>query len=164
MYAKSRTDADGNVIRKGASYQGDIWTYLAKWGFRTLNDLDGAGYAPPSHADLAAMFERRVFERAKTYDTYYSNRGHGISMSDVEMMAPAAAEAVLRDWSPDWIRKTREWGAAGGRKSRPSEPAYSDEDLDALVALDGQTKAQQSIALDVSQSTIDRMRRALRSR
>lgn len=166
MYAKSRTDADGNVIRKGASYQGDIWRYLTTWGYRTLNDLDGAGYAPPSHDDLADLFERRVRERAKTYDTYYSNRGHGISFADIETMADAAATSVLRDWSPDWIRKTREWGATGGRKSRPSEPGHadSDADLDALAVLKGMTVAQQAVALNVSPSSIDRMRRALRNR
>ncbi len=164
MYAKNRYDSEGNLTRKGTSYKGDIWRYLATWGFRTLNDLDGAGYAPPSHDDLADLFERRMRERATTYDTYYSNRGHGISFGDIETMADAAAASVLRDWSPNWIRKTREWGATGGRKSRPSEPAYSDADLDALAALHGQTKAQQSIALDVSQSTIDRMRKALRDR
>lgn len=164
MYAKTRHDSEGNVTRKGTSYKGDIWTYLAKWGFRTLNDLDGAGYAPPSHADLSDLFEGRMRERATTYDTYYSNRGHGISYADIEAMANAAATAVLRDWSPDWIRKTREWGATGGRKSRPSEPIYSDADLNALEALKGLTVPQQAVQLGVSHSTVDRMRRALRER
>ncbi|MFD7872434.1 hypothetical protein ACFV3I_18270 [Microbacterium sp. NPDC059771] len=164
MYAKNRYDAEGNLTRNGTSYKGDIWRYLATWGFRTLNDLDGAGYAPPSHEDLADLFERRMRERAKTYDTYYSNRGHGISYADIETMADAAATAVLRDWSPDWIREMRARGATGGRRSKSPGPTWTDDDLDQLASLHGQTKAQQSIALGVSQSTIDRMRRALRER
>lgn len=162
-YAKNRYDPEGNLTRKGSSYKGDIWRYLATWGFRTLNDLDGAGFAPPSHDDLAAMFERRVHERAKTFDTYYSNRGYGISDSDVEEMAEAAAAAVLRDWSPDWIREQRERGRRGGQISKRA-PKWDDDDLDALSHLEGQTVAQQAAHLGVSPSTVDRMRRALRAR
>lgn len=164
MYAKNRYDSEGNVTRKGTSYKGDVWRYLAVWGFRTLNDLDGSGFACPSHDDLAALFERRMRERAKTYDTYYSNRGHGISYADIETMADAAATAVLRDWSPDWIREMRARGATGGRNSKSPGPTWTDADLDALAALDGMTVSQQAVALDVSPSTIDRMRRALRQR
>lgn len=163
MYAKSRTDADGNVIRQGASYQGDIWRYLSRWGYRTLNDLDGAGYAPPSHDDLADLFERRIRERAKMYDTYYSNRGHGISFADAEIMSDAAATAVLRDWNPEWIREQRERGRRGGKISKRA-PMWADDNLDTLASLHGQTKAQQAKHLGVSTSTVDRMRKALRER
>ncbi|KTS03575.1 hypothetical protein [Microbacterium testaceum] len=161
VYAKERRDLNGFVTRKAKSYRGDVWRYLTTWGYRTLNDLDGAGYAQPSHDDLADPFERRVRERARTFYPLYSNRGHGISLADVESMADDAAAAVLQDWSPNWILKMRERGATGGRNSPGPGPVWGDDDLDRLAAMDGLTIAQQSITLGVSMSTISRMRRAL---
>lgn len=164
VYAKNRYGPDGNLTRRGSSYNGDIWRYLTTWGYRTLNDLDSAGFAPPTHDDLTALFERRVRERGKTFYPLYSNRGHGISLADVETMADAAAAAVLRDWSPDWIREMTERGRTGGKNSPGPGPLWTADDLDKLAALDGRTVAQQASALGVSMSTIDRMRRALRQR
>lgn len=163
MYAKERRDLNGFVVRKAKSYRGDVWAYLTNWGYRTLNDLDGAGFAPPSHAHLSELFERRVLERGRTFYPLYSNRGHGISTPDVETMAENAATAVLRDWNPEWIREQRERGRRGGKISKRL-PEYDDADLDALAALRGLTVAQQAVALSVSPSSIDRMRRALRNR
>lgn len=160
VYAKERRDLNGFVTRKGASYAGDIWRYLVTWGYRVLNDLDGDGYLPPSHDDLADLFERRVRERAVTFYPLYSNRGYGISTPDVETIADRAATAVLRDWSPEWIREMRRRGAKGGRTSK-RPPSWTD---DALVALDGLTVAEQARTLGRSPSTVDRMRRALRER
>ncbi|WP_431072100.1 hypothetical protein [Microbacterium phyllosphaerae] len=163
MYAKERRDLNGFVARKAKSYRGDVWAYLTNWGYRTLNDLDGAGFAPPSHADLADLFERRVLERGRTFYPLYSNRGRGISTPDVETMAEAAATAVLRDWSPDWIREMRERGRRGGKKSK-RPPTWTNEDLDRLASLEGMTVAEQASEMSVSMSTVDRMRRALRQR
>lgn len=67
VYAKERRDLDGFVVRKAKSYRGDVWAYLTNWGYRTLNDLDGAGFDPPSHAQLAELFEGRVRERGVTF-------------------------------------------------------------------------------------------------
>lgn len=163
VYAKERRDLNGFVVRKAKSYRGDVWAYLTNWGYRTLNDLDGAGFAPPSHADLAELFERRVLERGRTFYPLYSNRGHGISTPDVETMAEAAAAAVLRDWSPDWIREMRERGRRGGQNSK-RPPTWTTADLDTLASLEGVTVAEQAAKMGVSMSTIDRMRRALRQR
>lgn len=163
VYARERRSADGLLIRKGASYAGDVWRYLSRWGFRTLNDLDGAGFAPPCHDDLAALFERRVLERGKTFYPLYSNRGFGLSTATVEQMADAASTAVLRDWSPTWIREQRERGRRGGQFSK-RKPTWTDADLDALAVLEGMTVTEQARTLGVSMSTIDRMRRALRER
>lgn len=163
MYAKERRDLNGFVVRKAKSYRGDVWAYLTNWGYRTLNDLDGVGFAPPSHADLADLFERRVRERAKTYDTYYSNRGHGISDSDVETMADHAATAVLRDWSPEWIREQRERGRRGGQISK-RKPSWTDDDLDALAKLAHLPMQARADALGRKLRTTERMWSALRGR
>lgn len=54
-------------------------------------------------------------------------------------------------------------GSVGGKISK-RVPSWTDADLDTLLALEGMTVTQQAAHLDVSMSTIDRMRRALRQR
>lgn len=56
-----RTYADGE------SYYLDVWDYLQAWAFRTLNDLQGAGYLRPSREQLAALFAARIRERGRTW-------------------------------------------------------------------------------------------------
>lgn len=163
MYARARRGLNGGTLRSGKSYAKDIWTYLETWGYRTLNDLDGAGHPLPTADDLADVFYARIRERGVTFYPLHSNRGHGISTVVAEKMAQDAAHAVLRDWNPEWIRRQRERGAKGGRASK-RPPTWNDADLDALAQLAGQTVKEQAAALVRSASTIDRMRRALRAR
>lgn len=164
VYAKERRDLNGFVVRKAKSYRGDVWAYLTNWGYRTLNDLDGAGFAPPSHADLADLFERRVRERGVTFYPLYSNRGRGISTPDVETMADQAATAVLRDWHPEWIREQRERGRRGGQISK-RKPSWTDDDLDALAKMSHLPNMQaRADALGRSLRTTERMWSALQQR
>ena len=117
-YARAVVDEQTReVTRQGRSYYGDVWDYLQCWGYRTLNDLLGGGFAPPTHAQLAALFEARIRERGKVWSKH-DGAGVGLDLGTVETMADLAATVVLRDWSEEWIVQRRQAGRPGGRKSK----------------------------------------------
>lgn len=132
VYARARVDAQtGEIVRKGRSYYLDVWEYLQAWGMRTLNDLQGQGFGPPDHEDLAALFEKRVRQRGRTWSSY-DGRGAGLSIETVEVMVEGAATATLRDWSEEWIVGRRESGRIRGSFSKRG-PKWDADDLAILM-------------------------------
>jgi hypothetical protein len=164
VYAKARTDAaTGEVTRQGRSYYLDVWDYLQAWAFRTLNDLQGQGLAPPTHADLAELFSERITDRGRTFHPY-DGRAPGLSLLVVEEMAAEAASAALRDWTPTYRERQRRLGQIGRMMARDRGATWDDADLDELAKLSGMTTEKQAGALGRSRRTVERMRAALRDR
>ena len=166
-YARALVDEQtGEVVRPARSYYLDVWTYLQHWGYRTINDLQGDGFAPPSHAQLAALFEARVRERGQTW-SLHDGAGIGLDLGTVETMADLAATAALRDWSEEWISQRREAGRKGGSISR--KPATWDTDDLAVLALFARLPSRDAFlqynawrSKPRSRATLYRMRRHLR--
>lgn len=133
VYARATVDAStGEIVTKGASYYRDLWHYCQTWGFRILNDLQGAGLHPPEPEQLRDIFEARIRERAVIWHEY-DGRNAGLESALVEALAASAAEATLRDWSAEWIASRREAGRKGGSFSK-RPPSWDDHDL-AVLAL-----------------------------
>lgn len=152
-YAKQRHSQSGE--RK--TYYAAVWRYLQLWGFRLLNDLQRDGYDPPSHEQLAALFEARIRERGHTWHRQ-DGRGVGLELGTVERLAEDAASAVLRDWSEAWIASRRAAGRTGGQRSRRGPSKATADALAALEALpDGMTHQERADALGVSLSTERRL-------
>lgn len=138
--------------------------YLQAWAFRTFNDMQGDGYAPPTHEQVADLFEARVRERAKTWHPY-DGRGPGLNLETVATMADKGANAALRDWSETWIAGRRTAGRKGGSLPKPPRRKWTDANLDALAALPaGLTRQQQADALGLTLATTKRLWTALRER
>lgn len=147
--------------------------HLCRVGLRALNDVALAGaLVPPDETTLAEALDiyldRHVAhlfwfpapgDAARTRFEKWSS----IDLDARERLVDYAARAILDTWGPDWIADRRERGRRGGQTSRRGA-TWTFDDLDRLACLDGLTIAQQAEELDVSRSTIDRMRRALRDR
>lgn len=162
VYARDRIDPEsGEIIRRGASYYGDVWRYLQRWAYRILNDLAAEGYSSTSHHDLAALFRARLEQRAALWHPY-DGRGPGLNGETIAEMADTAASAALRDWTPTYRQQQAERGRIGGSRSRRG-PTWTAEDLDALADLDGLTVAEQAERTGKSPATIKRMRATRRS-
>jgi hypothetical protein len=84
-------------------------------------------------------------------------------MTAIESVARSCARYALNNWSPDYIIEMQRLGKIGGKIGK-RKPSWTDDDLDALAALDGLTVPQQAKRMGVSMSGIDRMRRALKDR
>ena len=162
VYAKQRVNAQtGEVVQKARSYYLDVWDYLQAWGFKIFNDLQGEGYDPPTHEQLAALFETRIRERGRTWNAH-DGKGLGLKDETVETMADHAASAALRDWSEEWIIERREAGRKGGLNSRRGPSVVTPEALEALASLpDGLRPTQQADALGMSLSSLKRLRKQL---
>lgn len=144
---------------------------------RVLNDRSRDGLEPPNAYLLFLALERyveqqlwplvyhhdygeqRAPQRLRSTHLDESRSGHGAIYS----VALSTARYALSTWTPDYIHEMQRIGSVGGKISK-RVPSWTDADLDALLALEGMTVAQQAVALNVSMSTIDRMRRALRQR
>ncbi|MBB2974469.1 hypothetical protein FHX49_000010 [Microbacterium endophyticum] len=165
VYAREKRDAaTGETLHSGSSYYADVWKYLQNWGYRILNDLYLAGFAPAAHADLAWLFETRVLERATTFHPY-DGKGPGLSTLLVEEMANKAATAVLRDWTPTWIARQQALGSIGGKLARRRSKTWTESDVDKLAKLGSlQTMQQKADALGRSLRTTQRMAAALAAR
>lgn len=144
---------------------------------RVLNDRCRDGLEPPQPYLLVLALERYVEQQLwhlvyhhdygeqrapqRLRSTYLdeSRDGHGAIYS----VALSTARYALSTWTPDYTHEMQRLGKIGGKISKRA-PMWTDGDLVTLAALDGMTVSQQAVALDVSPSTIDRMRKALRSR
>lgn len=144
---------------------------------RVLNDRFRDGLEPPAHDLLVQALERyteqqlwplvyhhdygeqREPQRIRRTYLDESRSGKGA----IESVAISSARYALTTWSPDYITEMQRLGKIGGKISK-RKPAWTDDDLDALAKLEGQTVTQQAPQLGVSPSSIDRMRRALRAR
>ena len=144
---------------------------------RVLNDRCRDGLEPPAH-DLLVQALERYLEQQLWHLVYHHEYGEQrepqrlrrtyldqsrSGLSAIESVARSSARYALSTWSPDYITEMQRLGRIGGRISK-RKPAWTDDDLDALANLEGQTVTQQSAQLGVSPSSIDRMRRALRQR
>jgi hypothetical protein len=148
--------------------------YLNKLGYRALNDLTGAGYAPPTVAQLTAAYAGIVDERlGKFVKSSAGSSGERQSKFEkwayvdeggVERLTTMAAEGTLQDWTPDFLRVAALRGRVGGTRSRRAPLWMTDGNLERLLAMEGQTVAEQARALKLSTATIERMRRHLRQR
>ncbi|MDT0157249.1 hypothetical protein Q9R19_06375 [Microbacterium sp. ARD32] len=159
-YPRGRIDPATGERRRG-SYSSDVWGFLETWGFRILNDFDSDDIAPPTLDLLSELFADHVTRHANTWHPY-DGRGPRASLriDQAEDMAVSAAEHVLRDWTPDYIKQQRERGHNGGKAGRPRGPTKNtDENYRRLLRLPrGLTRQQQAKRLKVSTGTIDRLR------
>lgn len=167
-YKRGKTTVahDGKVVQGvGENYGRDIWRFLQRWGFRTLNHLHRAGYAPPDAEALAEVFDDYVTSHAVLHDDIMHRDGGGrgsLGLSKTYGLAQQAAEAALRDWSPDYNAEQAARSAKGGANSKRRPEWVKDPTLlDKLAKLDGKTIPQQAVELRVSPSTIKRMRAVL---
>jgi hypothetical protein len=155
----------------GGNYEGKVRNYLIKWGFRTLNDLQKIQQPPPSRDTLATLFIERIRDRAKMWTrTSSTPRGNGIERSTVAALAADAADAVLTQWSRDWIAGRRAAGAAGGHASHGAggRPKIVTEDAVRQFqrlqeAHPSMTRAEQAAWLGWSDSTLARVVRVSRN-
>lgn len=164
--------------RRGQSDLFDVVRlHLRRLCRRVLNDRGRDKAVLPDHDLLVLALERYLQQQCwhlvyhhdygeqrepqRLRRTYLDESRSGLTA--IESVARSSARYALDTWSPDYIHEMQRLGSVGGKISKRT-PSWTDADLDALAALEGQTVAQQSAALNVSMSTIDRMRRALRKR
>lgn len=144
---------------------------------RMLNDRGRDGQEAPAF-DLLVLGLERYLEQQCWHLVYQHDYGEQrepqrirrtyldqsrSGLTAVESVARSSARYALDNWSPDFIHEMQRLGRIGGKISK-RVPQWTDADLDRLAALEGMTVAQQAAHLDVSMSSIDRMRRALRQR
>lgn len=164
--------------RRGQSDLFDVVRlHLRRLCRRVLNDRCRDGLEPPQPYLLFLALERyleqqcwhlvyhhdygeqRAPQRLRSTYLDESRTGHGAIYS----VALSAARYALSTWTPDYTHEMQRLGSIGGKIGK-RKPMWTDDDLDTLASLAGQTKAQQAKHLGVSTSSIDRMRRALRDR
>lgn len=169
-YAKERKNLEsGEIIRKGASYYGDIWKYLQSWAFRLMNDLQGRDLPLPDHAQLEDLFRSRIMERAVVLDLFEKGRP-GLTPDTVEHLVEQAALAALRDFDRLYIKKQSERGTLARGKPKPSRRTWTEADLEVLALLDGMPPREQLELLNrgrarpFSRAAYYRLRQALRDR
>lgn len=153
---------------RGASYYLKIWSYLQRWGMRTMNDLQGLGLGEPTHAQLVELFEKRVLARAQTWDKTKTQRGTGLEKAVVAELASKAADAVLRDWNRSWIESRRAAGRRGGEASHGGPtgivgPAAVQQLRRLEESRPGLTRREQCEELGWSGSTLARVARLSRN-
>ena len=129
-----------------------------------MNDLHLAGYAPPTAEQFEELLGYQIRDRGHTYDIYdMQMKAPGLENHAVDVLAANAAQVALSDWSPEEIELARELGRKGGQVSRRGPSKATAENLGLLAAMPpGTPNAQAAAQLEVSLSTITRLRRELR--
>ena len=169
--------ADLYILSRGRNEAGGYRTvcrYLAKLGYRALNDLTGAGYALPTEHDLTEAYGVIVDERLSEF--VKSSAGSSgerpskfekwayLDAANFERLTTNMARSSIEHFDPDVRQLAARRGAIGGTRSRRAPLWLADGSLEKLAALEGETVAVQARALKLSTATVERMRRHLRER
>lgn len=148
-------------------YGEQIFKHLRSWGGRYMIEQykAGADSIRYAHANLADVFAEHAYEccpreyLGNAYDGDSGNEVLGIMLDHLEFVCGAAAESILKDWTPAYYEAKRTiYAELGGRSKRV--PVYTnDEVLEGLKA--GMTNKAIAEQLGCNVRTISRRKRTL---